>query len=287
MSITINTNTAALNAQRWLGNTNSSLRSSFEKLSSGLRITRAKDDAAGLAIAENLRAQSSLATVAMRNANDGVNLITITDGALGEITNTLVRMGELAEQSANGVLSGTQRSALQQEFSFLGSEIQRISETTQFNNLNLLSSAGEISFQIGIDGSLNSQISFSGIEGTLESLGLASQGSNVLLFSLTTTGTVQQQQAAARSALDAITNSITSVTSRRGTLGATESRLSVAINNLALARENWKVAESQIRDVDVAEEASKMTRLNILQQAGSSVLAQANQLPSMATQLLG
>jgi len=286
MAITINTNIAALNAQRRLGQTTAGLQKSYERLSSGLRIVRAADDAAGLAIADSLRADQRIAGVAIRNANDGISLISIADGALSEIGNVLTRLAELTEQAANGVLTTTQRSALDNEFKALGSEIQRIAVTTTFNGLNLLSGGAQVSLQIGFDSSVNSQISFSGVQGTLASLGLSNSGSSTLIFSLndsTTTG----GQVAAQSALTAVKNAISSLTTNRGTLGATESRLNVTIASLQVARENYAAAESQIRDVDVASEAATLTRLNILQQAGASVLAQANQQPALALSLLG
>jgi len=286
MAITINTNIAALNAQRRLGQTTAGLQKSYERLSSGLRIVRAADDAAGLAIADSLRADQRIAGVAIRNANDGISLISIADGALSEIGNVLTRLAELTEQAANGVLTTTQRSALDNEFKALGSEIQRIAVTTTFNGLNLLSGGAQVSLQIGFDSSVNSQISFSGVQGTLASLGLSNSGSSTLIFSLndsTTTG----GQVAAQSALTAVKNAISSLTTNRGTLGATESRLNVTIASLQVARENYAAAESQIRDVDVAAEAADLTRLNILQQAGASVLAQANQQPALALSLLG
>ena len=287
MAITINTNVAALNAQRRLGNSTQELRTSFERLSSGLRIVRAKDDAAGLAIADSLRADGRIASVAIRNANDGVSLISIADGALSEVGNVLSRMAELAEQSANGVLATSQRSALDSEFSALGSEIQRIAVTTTFNGLNLLSGGATVQLQVGFNSSSNSQISFTGVQGTLGSLGLASGNSSQLIYSLNASGAAANGQAAALSALDAVKLAIGSLTTNRGTLGAAESRLSVAVNSLQVARENFAAAESQIRDVDVAQEAANLTRLNILQQAGAAVLAQANQQPALALSLLG
>jgi flagellin len=286
MSITINTNVAALNAQRRLGTSTDELRSSYEKLSSGLRIVRAKDDAAGLAIADSLRADTRIASVAIRNANDGVSLISIADGALSQVGNVLSRMAELAEQSANGVLSTTQRSALNSEFTALGSEIQRIAITTAFNGLNLLSGGGTVQLQVGFNSNTNSQISFNGVQGTLSSLNLGTaNGGASLIYSLNDT-TTAAGQAAALSALDAVKAAIGSLTSTRGTLGAAESRLAVAINSLQVSRENFTAAESQIRDVDVAEESANLTRLNILQQAGAAVLAQANQQPALALSLL-
>ena len=285
MPITINTNIPSLTAQRNLSNTTSSLTKSFERLSSGLRITRASDDAAGLAIADTLRADQRIASVGIRNANDGISAISIADGALNEIGNVLARMSELSEQSANGVLNASQRSAIDGEFQSLGSEVQRIADTVEFNGLKLLSGGTEVSLQIGFNSKSTAQISFSGVQGTLNSLGLATEN-NVLQYSLNDT-TTAGGQFAARTALDAVKGAISSLTSNRGQLGAVESRLSVAINNLQVARENYAAAESQIRDVDVASEAAQLTRNSILQQAGSSVLAQANQQPSLALSLIG
>ena len=285
MPITINTNIASLSAQRRLGSTTAALQKSYQRLSSGLRIVQASDDAAGLSIADALQADQRIASVGIRNANDGISLISISDGALEQIGNVLQRMGELSEQSANGVLSTTQRSALSNEFVLLGSEIERIAVTTQFNGLNLLSGGGQISLQIGFNSTATSQISFSGVQGTLQSLGLAAAGSSALSFSLNDT-TTATGQAAAKSALDAVKGAISSLTAARGTLGATESRLNYAVANLQVAKENYASAESQIRDVDVASEAANLTRLNILQQAGAAVLAQANQQPSLALSLL-
>lgn len=286
MPITINTNISSLNAQRRLGQSSGQLNKSFEKLSSGLRIVRASDDAAGLAIADSLRADQRIASVAIRNANDGVSLISIADGALSEIGNVLARMAELSEQSANGTLTATQRSALSAEFVSLASEIERIAITTEFNGLKLLSGGAQVSLQIGFNSASTSQISYSGVQGTLASLGLANTGNSALIFSLNG-ATTAGGQAAAQSALDAVKGAISSLTTARGTLGAAESRLNVTINNLQVARENFAAAESQIRDVDVASEAANLTRLNILQQAGASVLAQANQQPALALALLG
>jgi flagellin len=286
MPVTINTNIASLNAQRRLGLSTSQLQKTYEKLSSGLRIVRASDDAAGLAIADTLRADQRIASVAIRNANDGISLISIADGALSEIGNVLSRMAELSEQSANGVLTNVQRSALNNEFTSLAAEVERIAVTTEFNGLKLLSGGTQIDLQIGFNSQSTSQIGFSGVQGTLAALGLAKLGSSGLTYSLNAAQTADGQ-AAAKSALDAVKAAIGSLTATRGTLGATESRLSVTITNLQVARENFASAESQIRDIDVAAEAANLTRLNILQQAGAAVLAQANQQPALALSLLG
>lgn len=286
MAINIRTNLPALSAQRNLDASSGRLATSYQRLSSGLRINRASDDAAGLAIAENLKANSSTATVAMRNANDGISVITIADQATGQIANVLTRMGELAEQSSNGVIDNTQRSAIQNEFTALASEIERIAVTTKFNGLALLNGQQDITFQIGFDGASTSQLTYGSIDVRLAGMGLAQVGSSSSTFSIIG-NTEGDAQVAARSALDAIQVAITSVNQKRGGLGALENRLEVTINNLQVARENFKAAESRIRDVDVATEAAELTRLNILQQAGAAVLAQANQVPQLALQLLG
>lgn len=285
MAINIRTNLASLTAQRNLADVTFDLESSFRKLSSGLRITRAADDAAGLAIAEQLNSDSRIAAVAIRNANDGISLISIADSAMDQVANVLARMAELAEQSANGVYSVDQRSALALEFDALGSEVERIALTTEFNGLQLLSGGQEIALQVGFDGRSLSQINFSGVQATLAALGLAQQGSSAMIFSINA-GTALEAQLAARTALDAMRDSISSVTRSRGSLGAAESRLNVAIANLQVARENFKSAEGQIRDADIALEAANLTRFNIRQQAAAAVLAQANQQPSLALSLI-
>ncbi len=285
MAITISTNIASLQAQRRLAISSAQLGATYEKLSSGQRINRASDDAAGLAIADALKADQRIASVAVRNANDGISTIAIADSALGEIGNVLTRLAELSEQSANGVFSPTQRSALSNEFVALGSEIERIANTTEFNGVRLLSGGNQLTLQVGFNSASTAQISFSGVQGTLASLGLANANTSALSYSLNGI-TIAEGQQASRSALDAIRQAISSLASTRGTLGATESRLQVTINNLQVARENFAAAESRIRDVDVASEAAELTRLGILQQAGASVLAQANQQPALALSLL-
>jgi flagellin len=227
-----------------------------------------------------------VATVAIRNANDGISTIAIADSALGEIGNVLSRLAELSEQSANGVFSTTQRSALANEFVALASEIERIATTTTFNGVRLLSGGAQFTLQVGFDSGSTSQISFTGVEGTLQALGLAGIGTSGLTYSINGSS-IELGQSASRAALDAVTRAITSLASTRGTLGATESRLNVAINALTVARENFASAESRIRDVDVATEAAELTRLGILQQAGAAILSQANQQPQLALSLIG
>lgn len=285
MSVTLGTNIASLQAQRRLGIASEQLASTFEKLSSGQRINRASDDAAGLAIADALRADQRVASVAIRNANDGISTIAIADSALGEIGNVLSRLAELSEQSANGVFSVAQRSALTNEFVALASEVERIAITTEFNGVKLLSGNSTLVLQVGFDSTSTSQISYTGVQGTLASLGLAATNNSALAYSINGSS-IAEGQSAARAALDAVNLAIDSLASTRGRLGAAESRLRVAINNLSVARENFASAESRIRDVDVAAEAADLTRLGILQQAGTSVLAQANQQPALALSLL-
>lgn len=285
MSITIGSNISSLKAQRQLTKSTSSLSSTYSKLSSGMRINKASDDAAGLAIADSLKADQKIASVAIRNANDGISSIAIADGALSQVSDVLTRLAELAEQSANGVYSTDQRSALQNEFSALGSEIQRIALTTEFNGVKLLSGGAGITLQVGFDSNADSQIAIRNVTGTLASLGIG-DSAGAMTYSISG-ATIEAGQSASRAALDAVNNAIGSLAATRGNLGAVESRLTVTINNLEVAKENFASAESQIRDVDVASEAAELTRLNILQQAGASVLAQANQQPGIALSLLG
>lgn len=284
MAISIGSNITSLQAQRRLDQTGSRLSQAYNKLSSGYRINRGTDDAAGLAIAESLKAQSRIAGQAIRNTNDGISTIAIADGALGEVANILSRLAELASQAANGTLSTSQRSVVSNEFVALSSEIERISQVTEFNGIKLLSGTNSVTIQVGTGSTAASQIGYTNQLATLQGIGLGN-AAGALVYSIN--GTTNDLAAtAARNALDAVYAAIYSVGASRGILGGIESRLSTAIANLGVARENLVAAESRIRDVDVAEEAANLTRLNILQQAGTSVLAQANQLPSLALQLL-
>ncbi len=283
MSITIGSNIASLQAQRRLGLANIGVNASLERLSSGQRINRAADDAAGLAISSALRADTRVASAAVRNANYGVSAIAIADSGLEAITYILTRMGELAEQSANGVYTTAQRSPLNNEFLALASEIERIATTTTFNNITLLSGSSNLTLQVGFDSYSTSQITIASVQGTLETLGLASAGS--LTFSITAND-LSDAGIAARTALAAVQNAIDQVAKRRGELGATESRLHTAIDSLQVARENYEVASSRITDADVAQETANLLRLTIVQQSSTAILAQANQQPQLAYQLL-
>jgi flagellin len=272
MALLINTNLAALNAQRHLAESSASLNTSLERLSSGLRINNAYDDAAGLAIAGRLGADVRIATQAIRNANDGLSALAIGEKALGQSTDILTRLSELASESATGVISNTQRSAIQAEFGQLLSEIDRVSQTTTFNGVQLLSAGTTVTLQVGLDGTSNSQIAFSTVDGSTSGLGIST-------IAVST-------QASAQSALSFLSSAIANVAQTRGTLGSYESRLQAAINNLQIAVENFSAAQSRIRDADVAAESANLTRAQILQSAGVAVLAQANQQPQLALQLL-
>jgi flagellin len=274
MALFVNTNLFSINAQRNLEETADGLRTSLARLSSGVRINDAVDDAAGLAIADKLQRDVRVAAQAIRNANDGVSALAIGEKALGNVTTTLVRLSELASQSATGTITNTQRSAIQQEFTQLLSEITRISNTTTFNGVNLLSSGTTVSVQVGLDGSSTSRIDFTTVDGSLSGI-FSGQ-----------TAIAADTASNAQSALGILTSAIATVTQTRGTLGAYQSRLVTSIANLRVARENFSAAESRIRDTDVAVETANLTRAQILQQAGVAVLAQANQQPTLALQLL-
>jgi flagellin len=274
MALFVNTNLFSINAQRNLEETADGLRTSLARLSSGVRINDAVDDAAGLSIADRLQRDVRVAGQAIRNANDGISALAIGEKALGNVTSTLVRLSELASQSATGTITNTQRSAIQQEFSQLLSEITRISNTTVFNGVNLLSSGTTVSVQVGLDGTSNSRIDFTTVDGSLS--GIFSGQTSIAADTAST----------AQSALGILTSAIATITQTRGTLGAYQSRLVTSIANLRVARENFSAAESRIRDTDVAVETANLTRAQILQQAGVAVLAQANQQPQLALNLL-
>lgn len=284
MTISLGSNLLALNAITNVTKSTRELSSSFERLSSGLRINKASDDPAGLAMADGLRADAMLASVATQNANNGISVISIADAALGEISSILGRMAELAEQSANGTYSTTQRSALASEFVALGSEIERIASTTEFNDLSLLSDSSSISIQVGFDNTANSVVQIDGVLATLNALGLGA-ASGALTYSINDTSNAFAQTAAA-AALDAINTAISTLATNRGAIGAAEGRLSAAISYLEVARENYIAADSRIRDADVASEVANLVSQQVLQQASAAILAQANQQPAIALSLL-
>jgi flagellin len=285
MGISLGVNEGLLRANRQLNKTSDRLSASFARLSSGQRINKSGDDAAGLAVADSLAVSSRLMQVALRNANDGISALAIADNALSEIGNVLQRQAELAQQAVNGFFTAAQRSVLQTEFNDLASEVERIATGTSYNGVSLLSGGAAIALQVGIDTTSISQLTINGVQGTLQQLGLATTGSSAMVYSLSGATTLIAQSAA-REALTAVNNAISSLSQRRGTLGVLETRLQTTISNLAVARENVVAAEGRIRDLDVAEEAANLTRLSILQQVGSSVAAQANQSSRIALSLL-
>jgi flagellin len=274
MALIVNNNIASIIAQRNLGLSQSQLQGSISRLSSGLRITRAADDAAGLGISETLRAQVRSINQAVRNANDGISLLQIADGGAANIGNLLGRLRELAEQSASGILGSNERSFLDQEFLALRSEIDRIAVVTEFNGVKLLSGTtnDSLSIQIGFRSSANDTLSLS----------LQDLHTNRLTLSSTNVSTSGN----ALSALGNIDSAISAVASARANIGSLQNRIDAAVQNLEVANENLSAAESRIRDADIAFETSKFVRNQILVQAGVSVLSQANTLPQAALSLL-
>lgn len=276
MGLRINTNTASLNSQRILWNTKLSLDKSLEKLSSGYRINRAGDDAAGLAISENLRAQTRGLKQAARNANDGISLVQVAEGSMNELSSILIRLRELAVQSASDTIGAVERQFLNVEYDQLISEVDRIADSTEFNGTQLLSGLGSImDFQIGIRN--NPEIDRISFDSSKADANSAALGVNL---------TSVADKASAQNALSAIDNAITSVSAMRADFGALQNRLQTTVSNIQNSIENMSAANSRIRDVDVAEETSELTRNNILLQAGTSVLAQANQSANVALSLL-
>ncbi len=273
MGLRINTNTASINAQRNLSQSTEALARSLERLSSGLRITRASDDAAGLAISERLRSQVRSYQQAQRNALDGISLLQVAEGALNETSGILVRLRELAVQSANGTLGANERAAVDAEFQDLIAEIDRVANVTEFNGTKLLDgSAPTVTFQVGANNTVNDQISVTGVDATATGIGV-----NALLV---------DTQANAQAALATLDTAINAVTSRRSGFGTAQNRLESTIRSIAVAVENTTAAESRIRDVDVASETALLTRNQVLQQAGIAVLAQANVSSQNALALL-
>ncbi len=280
MAMSIVTNVGSLNAQRNLSKTGGALQKSLAQLSSGLRINRASDDAAGLAISENLKAQIRSLGQAERNANDGISLLQTAEGAMNEVQGIMGRMRELAVQASSDTLSNTERGYAQQEFSALMSEIDRIASVTEFNGTKLLDgTATSIEFQVGINDTANDRISVSIADMTTATLGTGAGATALSTLDIST-------KAGAQAALDVVDDAITDVSSGRADVGAVENRLQITVSNLGSARENLSAANSRIRDADVAQATAELTRNTILQQAGVSVLAQANQAPQLALSLL-
>ena len=284
MAIRIFNNTASINAQRILGANNDRLAQSVERISSGIRINRAADDAAGLAISEGLRSDIRATRQAVRNANDGISVINITEGALNEQASILIRLRELASQASTGTVGSTERQTIQLEFDALRLEIDRIAATTEFNGQKLVdgslassvSSGNQIFIQVGIDSTANSQINLN------TSINLNAVTSSSL--SIDTLSVTSSE--GALSALDSINTSIGTVTQGRGKVGAVQNRLARTISNLSITVENLVAAASQMRDADIAEEVALLTRNQILVQASTAMVGQANLIPQSVLQLL-
>ncbi len=274
---TINTNMQSLNAQRNLAASQGGLNTSMQRLSSGLRVNSAKDDAAGLAIAERMNAQVRGMNVAIRNANDGISLAQTAEGALGKIGENLQRMRELAVQGANDTNGTSDRSALNDEYNLLSAENARVIANTQFNGQALLTGAGgsggTFSFQVGANTSSDNQI--------------AIVTTNITASVVTAPGTTMgTTTGAARSAMSNLDAALTAVNAERSKFGATQNRFDSVVSNLRLASENQAASRARIMDADFAVEASNLSRAQILQQAGTAMVAQANQLPQGVLALL-
>jgi len=280
MAMSIVTNVSSLNAQRNLGNTQEALSKNVQRLSSGLRINQAADDAAGTGISANLTADIRSLAQASRNSADATSMAQLAEGALNEITGIVTRMRELAVQSSNATIDNTARSFIQEEFGQLRSEITRISSVTEFNGRVMLDGSlnSGIDFQVGMNSSADNRISLSIQEAAASTLG-AGAGSMISDASLSTATNAQI-------AFSIFDNAITNLSTTRANIGAVQNRLSATLSNLAVARENLSAANSRIKDVDVAEESAALTRNQILSQAGTALLSQANQLPQSALSLI-
>lgn len=276
MGLRIATNVASLNAQRNLSENNHTLGQSLARLSSGFRINRAADDAAGLAISENLKAQIRGLKQASRNAGDGVSLVQVAEGGLNEISAMLIRLRELGIQGSSDTIGDTERKFIDVEYQQLKNEIQRIAESTKFNGYDLLNgTGGVIDIQVGTGNDVfKDRISFnaSAANASVESLGVQAES--------------VASKSQAQLSLDAVDKAIVSVNAIRANFGAMQNRLQSTINNLGIATENYSAANSRIRDTDIAYESAELTRNSILQQAGVSVLSQANAIQNMALKLL-
>lgn len=277
MGLRINTNMPSLSAQRSLRYTTRRLDDNYRKLASGERITRAADDAAGLAISENLKAQIRGYRQARRNAEDGISLVQVAEGGMDEISNILVRLRELAIQAASDTVGDKERSFTDLEFQQLKEEAERISQTSEFNGRKLLNGTGGLfEIQVGVrNNPLEDRLRFesSDIDATLAALGIGSESI------MTKEG--------AQNSLGAIDNAISVIGGSRAKLGAMQNRLTSVMNNLSITDENFNAANSRIRDADIAQESAELAKNNVLSQAGVSVLAQANQSTSFALKLIG
>ncbi|WP_435768356.1 flagellin [Nocardioides sp. SYSU DS0651] len=274
MGLRINQNIEATNAYRNLSVTQNQLSKSMEKLSSGFRINRAADDAAGLAISEGLRSQVGGLKVAVRNAQDGISVVQTTEGALTEVHSILQRMRDLAVQGSNDSNNAEARANIQAEADQLASELTRIGNSTNFNGTALLDGSATLNFQVGADGDANSVITVD-----LTTVDVLAVGTAAAAFDVT-------DHTAAQTTIEALDTQIASVSTARATLGAYQNRLEHTISNVNVAIENLSASESRIRDTDMAQEMMSFTRAQILSQAGTAMLAQANSAPNGVLQLL-
>lgn len=279
MTLFVNTNVSAINAQRQLFNSGQALNTSFERLSSGFRINRAADDAAGLQISDRLTSQIQGLNQAVRNANDAISLTQTAEGALGETTIALQRIRQLAIQSQNGINSSSDRSALQKEVSALKSEITRIATDTEFNGVKLLDAGFSAVFLVGSEGGQTISVNLSA--------GKIDGGTSFSAAGLNLTDTSVASASEASAAIGAIDTAISAIGGVRADLGALQNRFQSTIRNLSNISENVAGARSRIRDTDFASETAELTRNQIIQQASVSVLSQANQRPQAALSLLG
>ncbi len=274
MAVTINTNVTSLVTQRNLNNAQADLNKSMERLASGLRINRAKDDAAGMAISKLMDKKISGLNQGVRNANDGVSVIQTTEGALEEIGNNLQRMRELAVQASNGSYDAANRSALQLEFSALRAEVDRVADTAEFNGYQIADGSNtSMVIQVGANNTTDDRITISLTSANASSLGVSS-------------GVTLTSAAGAQAALDFVDTAISTVSSARAQLGSDEARLETAIQSNMNSAENLTAANSRIKDVDFADEVSRMAMSSVLSQAGTAMLSQANTLPQVALSLL-
>lgn len=281
MAMTINTNVPSLNAQRNLATSSTSLATSLQRLSSGLRINSSKDDAAGLAVAERIHSQVRGLNMAIRNASDAISLMQVADGGAAQIGDNLQRMRELAIQAANGTLNSGDRDNLQQEFSRLGLEVDRLARATKFNNVALLDTvavATSITFQVGANTTTNDQISVSMANLTASASGLAVDSLTINIVDSTGSN--------ALAAIANLDSAINTITTTRARFGASLNRTEAVISSLRIAVENQDAARGRIMDADFASETANLTRTQILQQAGTAMLAQANALPQNVLSLL-
>ena len=280
MTLSINTNIQSINAQRNLDQSQGSLATSMQRLSSGLRINSAKDDAAGLAIAQRMSAQVKGMNVAIRNANDGISLAQTADGALSHVSDSLQRMRELAVQARNSTNSSSDKDSLNKEFAQLQQEISRVLGGTTFNGKAMLGAdATKMDFQIGANTTTNDTVSITTVNMVTDSKISAVTGTSAVIDSSATAGAIG-------TVIDNIDKAIDEVNDTRATFGASESRFDSIISNLQSGVENQSAAQSRIMDADFATETANMSRAQVLQQAGTAMIAQANQLPQQVLSLL-